>query len=280
MNSIFIIVRTTDTAAASATTPTPLRLPSRVLPVPDLSRPGSVPAASPSGPSPCCWPAWWWAAPPAQAARRPISSITKPDTVVYQGERPTVDVDTVANSNGGQPMTPEQLYAANLASCVGITVSTTGEHLRPDHHLGGQRLRLCPHPGRLHRHQLPRDRGRGQRLVRVHPGVLRQRRQVHRHPGGGRAGQRRGRAEDRRHRPAARHPGRLRPAGGGRDGVHHRQPPGRADLLPVRRPGVRSGPADHHQQHQPDHRPEGDHHPERAADQLRHQPGQLRRPPV
>ena len=49
----------------------------------------------------------------------------KPDTVVYQGERPTVDVDTVANSNGGQPMTPEQLYAANLASCVGITVSTT-----------------------------------------------------------------------------------------------------------------------------------------------------------
>lgn len=51
--------------------------------------------------------------------------ITKPDTVVYQGERPTVDVDTVANSNGGQPMTPEQLYAANLASCVGITVNTT-----------------------------------------------------------------------------------------------------------------------------------------------------------
>ena len=49
----------------------------------------------------------------------------KPDTVVYQGERPTVDVDTVANSNGGQPMTPEQLYAANLASCVGITVNTT-----------------------------------------------------------------------------------------------------------------------------------------------------------
>ena len=51
--------------------------------------------------------------------------ITKPDTVVYQGERPTVDVDTVANSNNDQPMTPEQLYAANLASCVGITVNTT-----------------------------------------------------------------------------------------------------------------------------------------------------------
>ena len=54
---------------------------------------------------------------------------TKPDTVVYQGERPTVDVDTVANSNGGQPMTPEQLYAANLASCVGITVSTTSVNI-------------------------------------------------------------------------------------------------------------------------------------------------------
>ena len=52
-------------------------------------------------------------------------NITQPDTVVYQGERPTVNVDTVANSNNGQPMTPEQLYAANLASCVGITVSTT-----------------------------------------------------------------------------------------------------------------------------------------------------------
>ena len=52
-------------------------------------------------------------------------NVTRPDTVVYQGERPTVDVDTVANSNNGQPMTPEQLYAANLASCVGITVSTT-----------------------------------------------------------------------------------------------------------------------------------------------------------
>ena len=50
-------------------------------------------------------------------------------TVVYQGERPTVDVDTVANSNGGQPMTPEQLYAANLASCVGITVSTTSVNI-------------------------------------------------------------------------------------------------------------------------------------------------------
>ena len=53
----------------------------------------------------------------------------KPDTVVYQGERPTVDVDTVANSNGGQPMTPEQLYAANLASCVGITVTTTSVNI-------------------------------------------------------------------------------------------------------------------------------------------------------
>ena len=56
-------------------------------------------------------------------------SITQPDTVVYQGQRPTVNVDTVSNSNGGQPMTPEQLYAANLASCVGITVSTTSVNI-------------------------------------------------------------------------------------------------------------------------------------------------------
>ena len=56
-------------------------------------------------------------------------SISQGDTVVYQGERPTVEVDTVANSNNGQPMTPEQLYASNLASCVGITVSTTSVNI-------------------------------------------------------------------------------------------------------------------------------------------------------
>ena len=56
-------------------------------------------------------------------------SLNQGDTVVYQGERPTVEVDTVANSNNGQPMTPEQLYAANLASCVGITVSTTSVNI-------------------------------------------------------------------------------------------------------------------------------------------------------
>ena len=44
-------------------------------------------------------------------------------TTIYEAERP--QVQTVVNSNKGQPMTPEQLYAANLASCVGITVSTT-----------------------------------------------------------------------------------------------------------------------------------------------------------
>lgn len=51
------------------------------------------------------------------------------DTVIYESERPTVEVDTVANSNGGEPMTPEQLYASNLASCVGITVSTTSVNI-------------------------------------------------------------------------------------------------------------------------------------------------------
>ncbi len=68
------------------------------------------------------WPALLWAAEPAWAARR-YQSLTAPDTVIYEGERP--QVDTMVNSNGGQPMTPEQLYAANLASCVGITVNTT-----------------------------------------------------------------------------------------------------------------------------------------------------------
>lgn len=49
--------------------------------------------------------------------------LNRPDTVVYEGSRPQVEL--VANNNSGQPMTPEQLYKANLASCVGITVSTT-----------------------------------------------------------------------------------------------------------------------------------------------------------
>ena len=49
--------------------------------------------------------------------------------MIYESERPTVEVDTVANSNGGEPMTPEQLYASNLASCVGITVSTTSVNI-------------------------------------------------------------------------------------------------------------------------------------------------------
>ena len=48
---------------------------------------------------------------------------TQPDTVIYEGERP--QVQTMTNTNDGQPMTPEELYAANLASCVGITVNTT-----------------------------------------------------------------------------------------------------------------------------------------------------------
>ena len=50
-------------------------------------------------------------------------NLSRGGTVVYEGDRPTVQ--TVVNNNDGQPMTPEQLYAANLASCVGITVNTT-----------------------------------------------------------------------------------------------------------------------------------------------------------
>ncbi len=47
----------------------------------------------------------------------------KNTTVISEAERPKVE--TVVNTNKGQPMTPEQLYASNLPSCVGITVSTT-----------------------------------------------------------------------------------------------------------------------------------------------------------
>ena len=44
-------------------------------------------------------------------------------TVIYEDDRP--QVQTVLNSNNGQAMTPQQLYAANVNSCVGITVNTT-----------------------------------------------------------------------------------------------------------------------------------------------------------
>ena len=45
------------------------------------------------------------------------------ETTIYEEERP--QVQTVVNTNKGQPMEPQELYAANLPSCVGITVSTT-----------------------------------------------------------------------------------------------------------------------------------------------------------
>ena len=45
-------------------------------------------------------------------------------TTIYETD-PSIKVNTVVNSNNGQPMTAEELYAANLASCVGITVNTT-----------------------------------------------------------------------------------------------------------------------------------------------------------
>lgn len=50
-------------------------------------------------------------------------NLSRGGTVIYEGNRPTVQ--TMVNNNNGEPMTPEQLYAANLASCVGITVNTT-----------------------------------------------------------------------------------------------------------------------------------------------------------
>ena len=52
-----------------------------------------------------------------------IAGAKRETTVVQEMVRP--QVETVVNVNKGQPMTPQQLYAANLPSCVGIRVSTT-----------------------------------------------------------------------------------------------------------------------------------------------------------
>ena len=52
-----------------------------------------------------------------------LAKKNQPTTVIQEMERP--QVETVVNVNKGQPMSPQQLYAANLPSCVGITVSTT-----------------------------------------------------------------------------------------------------------------------------------------------------------
>jgi len=46
-------------------------------------------------------------------------------TVIYQNTTSSIPADSMVNTNNGGAMTPDQLYAANVASCVGITVSTT-----------------------------------------------------------------------------------------------------------------------------------------------------------
>ena len=51
------------------------------------------------------------------------AAVPQNTTIIHEENRP--QVQTIVNTNNGQPMTPEQLYAANLASCVGITVNTT-----------------------------------------------------------------------------------------------------------------------------------------------------------
>jgi serine protease Do len=50
-----------------------------------------------------------------------------PSTVIFESNRPKVQ--TVTQNSDGQTLTPEQLYAANLGSCVGITVSTTSVNI-------------------------------------------------------------------------------------------------------------------------------------------------------
>lgn len=50
------------------------------------------------------------------------NNTTHGNTVIQQGQRPKLE--TVVDKKPGEPLTPEQLYAKNLASCVGITVSS------------------------------------------------------------------------------------------------------------------------------------------------------------
>lgn len=55
-----------------------------------------------------------------------MSAWLRPDsqTTIYQSEREPVAV-TVSNLPAGKPLTPAEVYASNVESCVGITVSTT-----------------------------------------------------------------------------------------------------------------------------------------------------------
>ena len=93
--------------------------------------------------------------------------------MIYEGERP--QVDTMVNSNSGQPMTPEQLYAANLASCVGITVNTTVNIFGQTTTSAASGSGFVLTQDGYIVTQLPRDRGGRQRPLGGHPGVLRQR---------------------------------------------------------------------------------------------------------
>jgi len=46
-------------------------------------------------------------------------------TTIYQGEERTVPAVNVATVSTGQVLSPDQVYAANVDSCVGITITTT-----------------------------------------------------------------------------------------------------------------------------------------------------------
>ena len=150
----FIIVRMTDTAAALESTTDPA--PGGAAPEPETpgKKPGRFTRRAIALVAACAVVGGAAGVGGAAVYQR----VAAPDTVMYQGERPTVDVDTVANSNGGQPMTPRAAVRRQPGLLRGhYSVHHHGELLRTDHHLGGQRLRLCPHPGRVHCHQLPRD---------------------------------------------------------------------------------------------------------------------------
>ena len=137
-------------------------------------------------------------------------------SVIYQNAQPiSTQADPVASSSG-QAMTPEQLYAANVDACVGITVSTTMTNIfgyTSTSAASGSGFVITADGYIVTNYHVIEDAVKDSSVsitVSFHDGS-----KLHRHPGGGRGGQRRGRAEDRRLRPPARDPGRLRPAEGG-----------------------------------------------------------------
>ena len=83
-------------------------------------------------------------------------------TTMYVGERQTEKVNT-ARTNTSEKLTPREVYAQNVNSTVGITTSITTNYWGYQTTSCRFRLRLHSDRGRLHSHELPRDRKLQQR---------------------------------------------------------------------------------------------------------------------